>query len=103
MNGILEQNFVFTFLAYLIPFGIEIMLGRGLIIFQIFLKFFRNFHARDEYERNSGVKFFFHFLDLSPPVLAKNNAGKRFYNFLNFFTIFFGIFLHGSNMNEILE
>ena len=55
MNGILEQNFVFTF------FG------------------------------------------LSHPVLAKNNAGKRFYNFSNFFTIFFGIFLYGSSMNGILE
>ena len=51
----------------------------------------------------SKVKFCFHFLSLSRPVLAKNNAGKRFYNFLNFFTIFFGIFLPGSSMNGILE
>ena len=39
------------------------------------------------------MKFCFHFFGLSHPVLAKNNAGKRFYNFLNFFTIFFRIFL----------
>ena len=66
--------------------------------------FFRNFLARDEYKRNSGVKsFFFHFFKLSPPVLAKNNAGKRFYKFLNFFTVFFEIFFPGSRMNGILE
>ena len=36
---------------------------------------------------------------LSHPVLAKNNAGKRFFNFLTFFAIFFVIFLPGSIMN----
>ena len=69
------------------------MPGRGFIIFWIFLLFFRNILARVEYERNSGVKFCFHFSGLSPPVLAKNNARKRFYNFSNFFTIFFRNFL----------
>ena len=68
-----------------------------------FAIFFRNFLARVEYERNSEVKFCFHFFGQSRPVLAKNNAGKRFSNFLNFFTIFFGIFLPGSSMNGILE
>ena len=77
---------------------------RGFIIFLIFLLFiFRNFLARVEYERNSGLKFCFHFFGLSHPVWAKNNAGKMFYNFLNFFTIFFGIFFPGSSMNGILE
>ena len=66
------------------------MPGRGFIIFRIF---FRNFFARVEYERNSGVKFCFHFFGLSHPVLAKNKVGKRFSNFLNFFTIFFWNFL----------
>ena len=47
--------------------------------------------------------FFFHFFNLSRPVLAKKNAEKRFYSFFNFFTIFFGIFLPGSSMNGILE
>ena len=79
------------------------MPGSGFIIFWIFLLFLRNFLARVEYEPNSGVKFCFHFLGLSPPVLAKNNAGKKFFNFLNFFTIFFGIFFSGSTMNGILE
>ena len=70
------------------------MAGRGFIIFWIFLLFFfRNFLARVEYERNSGVKFYFLFFSLSPPVLAKNFGGKRFYNFSNFFTIFFRNFL----------
>ena len=68
-----------------------------------FTIFFRNFLSWVEYERNFGVKFCFHFFGLSLPVLAKNNAGKRFYNFLNFFTIFFGIFFPGSSMNGILE
>ena len=103
MNGILEWNFVFPFSANLIPFWHKIIPGRGFIIFWIFLLFFRNFLSRVEYERNSVVKFFFHFFDLSHPVLAKNNTWKRFYNFLNFFTIFFGIFLPGSSMNGILE
>ena len=48
-----------------------------------------------------GIKFFSLFLGLSHPVLAKNIAGKRFSNFLNFFAIFFGIFLPGSSMNGI--
>ena len=69
------------------------MLGRGFIIFEFFSYFFRNILARVEYERNSGIKFFFHFFGLSHPVFAKNNAGKGFYNFLNFFTIFFRYFL----------
>ena len=100
------------------------MPGRGFIIFWIFLLFFSefsfpgrvwtefwseilllfwNFLARVEYKWNSGVKFCFHFFGLSHPVLAKNNVGKRFYNFLNFFTIFFVIFFSGSSMNGILE
>ena len=79
------------------------MPGRGFIIFWIFLLFFRNILGQVEYERNSVVKFCFHFFDLSYPVLAKNNTGKRFYNFLNFFTIFFVTFLPGSSMNGILE
>ena len=40
-----------------------------------------------------GLKFFSLFLGLSHPVLAKNNAGKRFFNFSNFFAIFFQNFL----------
>ena len=73
----------------------------GFLIFLIFFYFFRNFLARVEYERNSGLNFFFLLLDLSYPVLAKNNAGMRFFNFLNFFAIFFEIFLPGSSMNGI--
>ena len=94
---------MFTLSAYLIPFWIKIMPGRGFIIFEFSSYFFRNFLARVEYERNSGVKLCFQFFSLSSPVWAKNNAGKRFYNFLNFFTIFFGILLPRSSMNGILE
>ena len=103
MNGTLESNFVFSLSAYLIPLWLKIMAGRGFIVFWIFLQFFRNFPSWVEYERYSGVKFYFLFFSVSPPVLAKNNGGKRFYNFFNFFTIFFGIFLPGSSINSILE
>jgi len=76
------------------------MPGRGFIIFLIFLLFFWNFLARVEYKRNSGLKFCFHFVALYLPVLAKNNAGNRFYNFLNFFTIVFGISCPGRLWTE---
>ena len=69
----------------------------------MFVTFFQNFLARVEYERNSGLKRFPLFLSLSHPVLAKNNVGKSFYNFLNFFVIFFRIFLPGSTMNGIRD
>ena len=68
---------------------------RGFLFFWIFCYFFRNFLAGVEYERNSVLKFFSLFLGLSHPFLAKTNTGKRFFNFLNFFTIFFGIFCPG--------
>ena len=100
MNGILEKNFIFSFLAYLLQIWLKIMPGRGFIIFWIFFYFFRNFLARVEYERNSGEKFYFLFFSLSPPDLAKNNAGKRFYNFLNFFLFFSEFFCPGRVWTE---
>ena len=65
---------------------------RDFSIFWFFFYFFRNFHARVEYERNSGLKVFSRFLSISHPVLAKKNARKRFFKFLNFFAIFFSEF-----------
>ena len=35
------------------------------------------FLSQVEYERNSGVKFCFHFFGLSHPVLAKNNRSEE--------------------------
>ena len=58
-----------------------------------FWYFFGNFHARVEFERNLGLKFFSRFLGLSHPVLAKNSAEKGIFNFLNFFAIFFRNFI----------
>ena len=58
-------------------------------VLNFFPIFFRNFLPQVEYERNSGLNFFFLFLDLSDPVLAKSHAGKRFFNF---FLIFFSEF-----------
>ena len=66
-----------------------------------FLNFFQNFLNRVDYERNSGLKILCLFPGLSHPVLARNNSGKRFFNFSNFFAIFFGIFLPRSSMNGI--
>ena len=91
----------FTFSAYLIPFWLKIMPESGFLIFWFFCYLFCNFLYRVEYERNSGLKVFTHFLSLSHPVLAKNNARRRFYNFLNFFTLFLRIFFPGSSMNGI--
>ena len=95
---------MFTFSAYLIPFWLKIMLGRGFIIFWIFLLFFSKFSCPSLVWTELGNKFFFFlFSGLSHPVFGKNNVRKRFYNFLNFFTISFGIFFPGSSMNGILE
>ena len=84
--------FFFSFSAYLIPFCIKIMPEIGFLIFLIFLLFFSQFSSLAEFEWNSGLNFVFLFYGLSHPVLAKNNAGKRFFNF---FAIFFEIFLPG--------
>ena len=68
-------------------------------IFWIFLLFFSEFSCPGrvmELEPN----FFFLFFGLSHLVLAKNNAGKRLFNF---FTIFFGIFFPGSRMDGIRD
>ena len=59
----------------------------------IYLFIFSEFLARFDYERNSGIKFFYRFLGLSHPVLAKNIAGKRFFSFFEFFCYFFWNFL----------
>ena len=78
-----------SFPTYLSPFWLKIIPEKG---FLIFCYFFRNCLARAEYERNSELKFWSLFLGLSHPLLAKNNAGNRFFNFLNIFAIFFGNF-----------
>ena len=95
--------FFLSLSAYIIPFWLKIMPESVFLVFWNFLLFFQNFLARVEYERNLGVNFFFLFLGLSHPVFAKNNAGKRFFNFLNFFAIFFGILLHGSSVSRIWD
>ena len=79
------------------------MQGRGFLFFKFFYYFFRNFLARVEYERNSGLKFFSLFFVVSHPVLAKKIAGKKFYNFSTFVNIFFRIFLPGSSVNGIRD
>ena len=97
------KNFFHSFLANLIPFSLKRMPEVVFQIFEFFCYVFRNFLARVGYERNSGRNFFFLFLGLSHPVWAKNNAGKRFFYFLNYFAIFFWIFFCGSSMNGIRD
>ena len=72
-----------------------------LIVYNFFAIFFWNFLVGVECERNSGLKLVSPFLGLSQPVLAKNIAEKRFFDFLNFFALFFGILLPGSGMSGI--
>ena len=105
INGIRDENFFLSFSPYLFPFWLKIMPERGFffLIFEFFCYFFQNFLPRVVYEWNSGLNFFFLLFGLSHPVLAKNNAGKRFFNFLNFFAIFLGIFLPWSSMNGIRD
>jgi len=73
------------------------------MIFWIFLLYFSEFSFPGRVWTEFGTKFFFLCFGLSHPVLEKNNAGKRYFNFLNFFTIFFRIFLPGSSMNGIRD
>ena len=94
MNGIRGKNFFLFFSGNLIPFWLKIRPASVLLVFWNFLPFFRNFLSRVKYERN--------FL-LSNLILHRNNATKWFLNFLNFFAIFFWMFLPGSSMNGIWD
>ena len=47
--------------------------------------------------------FFFPFFGLSNLILPRNNSRKRFFYFLNFFAIFFGISLPWSCMSGIRD
>ena len=69
------------------------MLRRGFIIFRLFLLFFWEFSCPGRVWTEFRPKFFFFlFLGLYHPVLAKNNAGKRFFNFFLNFLLFFSEF-----------
>ena len=66
----------------------------SLLIFSIFLLFFfLNLLPQVGLEQNLSQNFFFLFLGLSNPVLAKNITEKRFFNFFDFFFYFFQNFL----------
>ena len=101
MNGIRDEIVFVSFLDYLIPFGLEIMPEIGFLIFWIFLLFFSEFSSTGRVWTEFEPKLFCRFLGLSYPVWAKNNAGTRVFNFLNFFAILFRIFFCGSSMNGI--
>ena len=75
------------------------MPGRGFILFRNFLLFFSKFSCPFRVWTELGTKiWFFSFSAYLIPVLAKVNVGKRF---LNFFTIFLGIFLPWPSLNGI--
>ena len=96
----LRLKFFLSFSAYLLPFWPKIMPERG---FWIFLIFYSEFSSLSRVWTEFGTKFFPPFVSLSHPVLAKNNSKKRFFSFLNFFAIFFRIFLPRSSMNWIRD
>ena len=60
------------------------------------MPFFLKFSILDRVVRVGTTIFFSFFLDLSRPVLAWNEAWRVFFNFLNFFALFFGIFYSRS-------
>ena len=55
------------------------------LIFAIFLLFFLEFSSPGRVGTEFGTKIFSPFLGLSHPVLDRNIARKRFFNFFNFF------------------
>ena len=75
------KSFLF-FPAYLVPFWLKIMPECGFLIF-----FFRIF-LPGSIMNGTRDKIFSLFPGLSHPVLAKNNAGKRFFNFWIFLLFF---------------
>ena len=85
-----SKIFVFTFLAYLVPFWLKIMPERGFLIFWIFLLFFGNFLPRVEYERNSGLKVFLAFSAYLIPFWLKIMPEIVFLIFWFFFQFFSG-------------
>ena len=94
MNGIRDKTFFLSFLAYLILFWQKYCWKEVFLIFSIFLLFFSEFSSPGRVWTEIGTKFFFFlFLGLSHPVLAKTTAEKRFFNFLIFFFYFFRNFL----------
>ena len=67
--------------------------------FLIFLLFYSEFSCPGRVGTEFGTKIFCSLSQPTHPVLARNNSGKWFFNFLNFFAIFSGIFLLRSRMN----
>ena len=76
-----EQNFVFPFSAFPVPFWQEIKSEWCFLIFWIFVLFFWNYRnqVESEWTRND---FIFLILGLSRPILPRDKAGKMFFNFL---------------------
>ena len=71
---------------------------RGFVIFWIPLLFFLEFSSPSWAWTEFRTKFFFSFLAYLIPVLAKNNVGKVFFNFLIFFLFFSEFYFWNSGL-----
>jgi len=88
MNGIWNEIFFLSFSAYLIPFWLKIMPGRGFIIFLIFLLYFSEFSFPDRVWTEFGTKFFFSFTAYLIPCWLKIIPGRGFIIFWIFLLYF---------------
>ena len=96
--------FFFTFSVYLILVSIEILLEWCFYFILLgFVLFFLEFSCLGRVGKEFGTKIFSLFLGLSHLGLEWNNARMMFFNFLNFFSIFFGIFLPRLGRNGIWD
>ena len=99
-----KQNFFFFFSAYLNPVWMEIMPEWCFLIFWIFLLFFLEFSSSGRVGTKLwGRHLFSLFLGLPQLGLDRNNDGMMFFNFLNFFAVFFWNFLARVGKERNLE
>ena len=84
--------FLHSFSAFPVLFWLEIKPEWCFLIFWIFILLLWNFLDRVGLDRTQIKKFLLLILNLPRSVWARNKAGMMFFNFLNFYTIFFEIF-----------
>ena len=64
---------------------------RCFLIFLNYLNIFCECPSPGQVETVLDTKFFYHFLALSRPGSTRNKARMKFFHFLNFYTISFGM------------
>ena len=80
--------FFFSFLVYLISFWQKILLGRGFIIFWIFLQFYSEFSCPDRVRMELGTIFFYSFSDYLIPFWREIMPGRGYIIFKKFLLFF---------------